>query len=98
MDSAEAWLSEHDPDYAETKQGWKHLDGEECDTPGQEVPFGSDTDLELLVEENEGRWLPSAQRKACERCGYLYAPNTPWQRFCTDKCKVQAFRAKNVRV
>lgn len=78
------WLAEHDPEYVSVP-----------DTPGQEIPFGGDADLEMLVEAAEGRWLPGPYRKACAQCSYLFTPNTPWQRFCEDKCKKRAWRSQN---
>jgi hypothetical protein len=66
---AEDWLSRNDPEYAETSKSWRNVNGKLCEPPGQEVPFGGDVDLEILVEEDAGRWVPSAQRKLCESCG-----------------------------
>jgi len=83
VDSAEAWLLEHDPKYVEPK-----------DCPPEETPWGSGEDLQLLVDTGEGKWLPAPQRKTCAACGYLFVPMTPWHRFCGDKCSWKTQKRK----
>ena len=87
MDSAELWLLENDPNYVKASQDWKHLKTGEYVCPPQEIPWGNADDIQMLVDAGEARYLPVPARRACESCGYLFVPNTPWQRFCREPCR-----------
>lgn len=101
LNDAEDWLTDHDPDYATRSAGWKHVryDGT-YRRPRQEIPWGLADDLELLVEAGERLggerdrrgpkprgYVGAAERRACERCGELFAPSVSRHRFCSDRCR-----------
>ncbi len=105
MDSAEAWLSEHDPDYAETKQAWKHLDGKYYTVPREESIHGLDEpSVEDLIESGL-RAVQGVPTRACEVCGEAFEAERRdgnHQKYCGKKCRKQAeyrrwrFRESNV--
>ena len=85
-DAAERWLRENDPDYAESRKGWKHLRGEDCPPPAQEIPWGDDLEDAVV----------SVADVLCGRCGAPFTPTTSWQKYCSDKCRQRAFHRKRV--
>ncbi len=97
MDSAEAWLSEHDPDYAETKQDWKHLTTGKYVQPSQEAGWDEDEHGPVadLIDQGKAKRVGAAQRKQCESCPDLFAPAWAHQVFCSERCRK---RAENKRL
>jgi len=46
-DPAEVFLEEHDPDYAASREAWKHVEGESYGSPFEEIPRGGSAELEI---------------------------------------------------
>lgn len=95
---AEKWLREHDPDYENESEDWKHMRRVGIyERPRQEIPWGLGADLEWLVEtgraSNERRgpkargYVGVVDTRVCERCGEAFVPKNSWNRFCSTRCR-----------
>jgi predicted nucleic acid-binding Zn ribbon protein len=90
MDSAEAWLSEHDPDYAETKQDWKHVTTGRYEVPKEESLHDETQESVYELLELGAEPVKGVPRRACECCGLSFEAERRdgnGQRFCTEKCQ-----------
>jgi hypothetical protein len=89
MDSAEAWLAEHDPDYAETKQDWKHIGTGQYVQPSQEAAWDENEHGPVadLIDQGKAKRVGAAQRKKCGACADLFAPAWSHQEYCSEKCR-----------
>jgi hypothetical protein len=95
VDAATAWLREHDMNYRGA--GWKDIrDSGEYRMPRQEVPWGGADDLALLVASGSGDYVRSLPWTRCRdhRCRIEFVPVTPWQEFCSGRCRLRAHRRK----
>lgn len=94
MDDAERWLQDNDPNYSTSVSRWKNVKSGIYRIPRQEIPWGNAQDLAELVDARGGDYVESVPRRACERCHFLFVPQTPWHRFCSRACKHQARRRR----
>lgn len=89
MDSAEAWLAEHDPDYAETARNWRHVNTGQYVQPSQEAAWDEDEHGPVadLIDQGKAKRVGAAPRKRCADCPSLFSPATEWQIYCSKTCQ-----------
>lgn len=61
---------------------------EYCHKPTRCARLGGDPDASIVLEPGE---------KICKRCGTVFTPNSPAQKYCTKKCQETALKEKIYR-
>jgi predicted nucleic acid-binding Zn ribbon protein len=100
VDSAEAWLAEHDPDYAETKQGWKHLEGGKYSVPPEESLHNDKQESVYGLIELGAQTVKGVPNRLCESCGIAFEAarrDGNGQRFCSKRCMDRVEKRRNRR-
>jgi len=41
---------------------------------------------------------PDSLQRNCEECGQLYQPGISWGKYCSDKCRWEAWKGDHIRV
>jgi hypothetical protein len=99
VDSAEAWLAEHDPDYANKRHDWRHIASGEYVQPSQEAAWDEDANGPVadLVNEGKAHLVGAPLRRKCADCPYLFAPAWAHQVYCSERCRERAKKRRQRR-
>lgn len=88
MDAAEEWLFWNDPDYTESRKGWKHIGSDgEYESPSRESAI--DVEATVSLEPLAGR--------SCALCGAIYYSREAKHLYCSERHRETAKKRRQRR-